>query len=222
MNYKQKVAHALDLLDNAWMLYRDGLVVAHSLGKDSVVVWDLAKRVSPEIRGFIITTQFKPQATKDFMAIMTEKYPELEVYISGKLVADDFPTTNPDECCELLKVEQTRRAIEGMNATCWATGLRKSEGHTRSDFSEIEHRDRELVKLNPILAFEERDVWAYIALNKIEVNPLYAEGFRSLGCEPCTRIMDDGEERDGRWYGTARSECGIHTGPLCGKGRGVV
>ncbi|MEK9148938.1 MAG: phosphoadenosine phosphosulfate reductase family protein, partial [Candidatus Desantisbacteria bacterium] len=71
-------------------------------------------------------------------------------------------------------------------------------------------------KLNPILIWKEREVWQYLALNNVQVNPLYAEGYRSLGCEPCTKITHEEDERAGRWVGTSKcgGECGIHTKPL--------
>jgi phosphoadenosine phosphosulfate reductase len=69
-----------------------------------------------------------------------------------------------------------------MNVACWVTGLRCTEGRTRTDFKEVEERDKGLVKLNPILIWKEREVWQYLALYQVPVNPLYAAGYRSLGC----------------------------------------
>jgi phosphoadenosine phosphosulfate reductase len=99
---------------------------------------------------------------------------------------------------------------------CWVTGLRCTEGRTRSDYQEVEERDRGLIKLNPILLWREREVWQYLALYAVPVNPLYREGYRSLGCAPCTRISSGEDERAGRWIGTSKcgGECGIHTRPL--------
>ncbi|MDP6107816.1 MAG: phosphoadenosine phosphosulfate reductase family protein, partial [Candidatus Brocadiia bacterium] len=177
---------------------------------------DLAKRVNPGIRGFIVTTRFKPKATKQFMVRMVAEYPELQVFESDEPLPDRLYETDPDQCCEVLKVEPTRRAIRDMNVTCWVTGLRCTEGRTRTDFDEIEERDKDLIKLNPILLWYEREIWQYLALNEVPVNPLYAEGYRSLGCGPCTRISAGADERAGRWVGTSKcgGECGIHTRPL--------
>lgn len=216
LTFKQKVERSLGLISDAYAEYGDGLVVANSLGKDSVVVWDLAKRVSPDIRGFIVTTRFKPAATKRLMAETVERYPETQVFQSDAEVADDLFKTDPDACCEQLKVEPVRRAIEEMRVSCWVTGLRCTEGRTRTDYLEVEERDEGLLKLNPILPWHEREVWQYIALFGVPVNPLYGEGYRSLGCEPCTHISTGANERDGRWIGTSKcgGECGIHTRPL--------
>ena len=216
LNYAQKVQRSLDLIAEAWQEYGDRLVVANSLGKDSVVVWHLAKRVSPQIRGFIVTTRFKPRETVEFMHQQVAQYPELRVFRNDEPIPDGLWRTDPDRCCERLKVEPTRRAIEEMNVACWVTGLRCTEGRTRTDFQEVEERDAGLVKLNPILIWYEREVWQYLALNQVPVNPLYAQGYRSLGCGPCSRIAVGADERAGRWIGTSKcgGECGIHTRPL--------
>jgi phosphoadenosine phosphosulfate reductase len=122
----------------------------------------------------------------------------------------------PDLCCNLLKVKPVQQAITEMGVDCWVTGLRCTEGRTRTDYREVEERDKGLIKLNPILLWQEREVWQYLALHSIPVNPLYAQGYRSLGCAPCTGISSGGDERAGRWIGTSKcgGECGIHTRPL--------
>ena len=216
LNFKEKVDRSLTLIREAYLEYGDGLVVANSLGKDSVTVWDLAKKVSPKIKGFIITTRFKPKETVQFMKEVTAHYPELKVYQSDINIPDKLYETNPDGCCDLLKVGPTRQAIDELKVKCWVTGLRCTEGRTRTDFQEVEERDKGLVKLNPILIWKEREVWQYLALNQVKVNPLYGQGYRSLGCAPCTKIANDENERAGRWIGTSKcgGECGIHTRPL--------
>lgn len=216
LNFKGKVDRSLALIDEAYKKYGDGLVVANSLGKDSVAVWDLAKKVRPKIRGFIVTTRYKPAETVRFMNEEVARYPELKVYKNDAVIPDRLYETDPDKCCDILKVEPVKRAIEEMGVKCWVTGLRCTEGRTRTDFKEVEERDKGLIKLNPILIWKEREVWQYLALYGVKVNPLYGEGYRSLGCLPCTKITTDENERAGRWIGTSKcgGECGIHTRPL--------
>ena len=216
LNFKQKVERSLKLISDAYEKYGDGLVIANSLGKDSVVVWDLAKKVSPDIRGFIVTTRYKPIETVRFMEETVKEYPELKVFRNDVDIPDRLYETDPDRCCDLLKVEPTKKAIEEMNVDCWVTGLRCTEGRTRTDYQEVEKRDVGLLKLNPILIWKEREIWQYLAVYGVKVNPLYAEGYRSLGCAPCTKITSDDNERAGRWIGTSKcgGECGIHTRPL--------
>ena len=216
LNFKEKVDRSLWLISEAYKIYGDALVVANSLGKDSVAVWHLAKRVSQRIRGFVITTRFKPKETVQFMNETVKRYPELRTFKSGEKIEAELYKSNPDLCCKILKVEPTRRAIQEMGVKCWVTGLRCTEGRTRTDFKEVEERDKGLIKLNPILIWKEREVWQYLAINQVPVNPLYAQGYRSLGCKPCTHIAADENERAGRWIGTSKcgGECGIHTQPL--------
>ncbi len=216
LNFKEKVERSKALIREAYKVYGDSLVVANSLGKDSVVVWDLAKKVNPSIRGFIVTTRFKPAETVAFMNQEVARYPELRVYKNGSEIPDELYKTDPDKCCDILKVEPVKRAVEEMGVKCWVTGLRCTEGRTRTDFKEIEERDKGLIKLNPILIWKEREVWQYLALYEVKTNPLYKEGYRSLGCSPCTKIANGDNERAGRWIGTSKcgGECGIHTRPL--------
>jgi len=86
------------------------------------------------------------------------RYPELKVFKNDEPPPDRLYLSDPDRCCDNLKVQPTRQAIEQMNVECWVTGLRCTEGRTRVDFAEIEERDRGLLKLNPILIWQEREV----------------------------------------------------------------
>ncbi len=216
LNFAEKVERSLELIEQAWRLHGEGLVVANSLGKDSCVVWDLAKRVSPEIRGFVVSTRFWPEETNRFMRQTIEKHPELRIFSNDLKLPDNLYELDPDRCCDILKVEATRRAIEEMDVSGWITGLRCTEGYTRTDFREVEHRDAGLTKLNPILIWKEREIWQYLAVRGVPVNPLYEQGYRSLGCAPCSSVVRGGNERAGRWIGTSKcgGECGIHTRPL--------
>ena len=216
LNFAEKVDRSLRLIHETYEEYGDRMVVANSLGKDSSVVWHLAKRVSPNIRGFIVTTRFKPAETKEFMKQEVERHPELRVFQNDEAIPDKLYATAPDRCCDLLKVQPTRQAIQEMDVACWVTGLRCTEGRTRTDFQEIEERDKGLLKLNPILLWYEREIWQYLALYSVPVNPLYKLGYRSLGCATCTKISTGADERAGRWIGTSKcgGECGIHTRPL--------
>jgi len=216
LNFAEKVERSLRLIREAYDEFGGRLVVANSLGKDSSVVWDLAKRVSPNIRGFIVTTRFKPPETKQFMVEEVARCPELKVFQNDEPIPDKLYETDPDQCCDLLKVQPTRQAISEMDVACWVTGLRCTEGRTRTGFQEIEERDEGLLKLNPILLWYEREIWQYLALYDVPVNPLYKLGYRSLGCSTCTKISVGVDERAGRWLGTSKcgGECGIHTRPL--------
>jgi len=147
LNFAQKVDRALGLIREAYEEYGDRLVVANSLGKDSCAVWHLAKSVSSEIRGFIVTTRFWPKETIQFMDESIAMYPELEVYSNDEPIPNRLYETDPDLCCDILKVQPTRQAMEEMDIACWITGLRCTEGRTRADFQEVEERDKGLIKV---------------------------------------------------------------------------
>jgi phosphoadenosine phosphosulfate reductase len=117
---------------------------------------------------------------------------------------------NPDQCCALRKVTPLRNALK--NYSAWASGLRRDEAITRTEVKAVEwDARRSMVKLNPIAAWSQDQVDAYIAEHGVLVNPLLFDGYGSVGCAPCTRRIKPGEDlRAGRWAGTSKTECGIH------------
>ncbi|HEX5496568.1 MAG TPA: phosphoadenylyl-sulfate reductase [Mycobacteriales bacterium] len=118
---------------------------------------------------------------------------------------------DPDRCCAMRKVEPLARALAPYHA--WASGLRRDEAVTRRDVPVVEWDARRgMVKVNPLACWRQDDVDAYAAEHGVLVNPLVQLGYASVGCAPCTRPVSDGEEqRAGRWAGTAKTECGLHT-----------
>ncbi len=210
-----KTEHAKQIISDAVKEYGDKVEVACSFGKDSMVVVHLALQVKPDIRIFTVMTPFKPKETFEYKDQMTQHYNlNIVEYMSKEKVDFDLPVTNPDECCRILKVEPTKEAVKNLDA--WICGLRNTEGRTRKNYQEIEEKGG-LIKINPILNWTELDIWRYIAINSIPVHPFYAKGYRSLGCEPCTKLISDDQlEREGRWLGTSKcgGECGIHTQTL--------
>lgn len=117
---------------------------------------------------------------------------------------------DPDRCCALRKVTPLRQALAPYLA--WASGLRRDEAATRAGAKVVEwDAGRQLVKLNPIAAWTQDDVDAYLADHGVLVNPLQFDGYASIGCAPCTRRVLAGEDpRAGRWAGTSKTECGLH------------
>ncbi|MFU8852406.1 phosphoadenylyl-sulfate reductase [Micromonospora sp. SL1-18] len=118
---------------------------------------------------------------------------------------------SPDDCCHLRKVEPLERALTGYDA--WAAGLRRDESSTRANTPVVTFDARRgKVKVNPIAAWTQRDVDAYIARYDIPVNELFGRGYGSIGCWPCTGRTKAGEDpRAGRWAMFEKTECGLHT-----------
>src|SRR5450759_2785615 len=152
LNFAQKVDRSLGLIEEAYKEFGDRMVAANSLGKDSVAVWHLVKRVAPKARGFIVTTRFKPAETVTFMNEQVKIFPELSIFKNDEALPDpELFRVAPDLCCNLLKVQPVQRAIEEMGVDCWVTGLRCTAGRTRTDYREVEERDKGLIQLNTIL-----------------------------------------------------------------------
>ncbi|NHK30734.1 MAG: phosphoadenylyl-sulfate reductase [Asgard group archaeon] len=207
-----KIKRAKQIIFNAIKKFGDKVEVACSFGKDSMVVVHLALQIKPDIRIFTIMTPFKPKETFEYKDKIIQLYNlNIVEYMSKENVDPNLPKNNPDECCRILKVEPTKKAVKKLQA--WICGLRNTEGRTRKNYKEIEEKSG-LTKINPILNWTELDIWRYLAINSIPVHPFYAKGYRSLGCEPCTSLINDNAlEREGRWIGTSKcgGECGIHT-----------
>ena len=117
---------------------------------------------------------------------------------------------NPDLCCYLRKVEPLEKSLAPYDA--WFTGVRREETASRRDTRVVEWDDRrEMVKVNPIVSWTQKQVDDYITTNGVLVNPLVYDGYPSIGCATCTLRVDAGADpRSGRWAGTGKTECGIH------------
>lgn len=180
-----------------------------------MVIVHLAQQVNKDIPIFSVMTPYKPKETFEYKDKLENLWKmNLKTYMSKESVPKDLYKNDPDECCRILKVEPTKDAVKNLDA--WISGLRATEGRTRKNYKEIEEKNG-IVKINPILSWTELDVWRYFAFYCIPVHPWYKKGYRSLGCEPCTVLVDENEtERAGRWSGTSKcgGECGIHTKPL--------
>lgn len=210
MNFVEKIEHSKEVIRQALKEYKK-VRLACSFGKDSMVVLHLALQIDNDIDVFAVMTPYKPIETFEYMDKMKRKWHlNFTEYTSDETVPNKLHETDPDECCRLLKVLPTKKALNGYDA--WITGLRNDEGETRRGYKEVEVHD-DITKINPILNWSEREIWVYMAINDIPPHPWYGLGYRSIGCAPCTDIIDDGEpERNGRWKGTKKQglECGIH------------
>ena len=209
-------APALDIVDWAVRTFGDGLVVTSSM-QDAVIV-DLASRVQPGIKVLFLDTGYHFAETlgmRDAVAAVHDI--ELVNITPRQTVAEQdaeygpaLHQRDPDLCCALRKVEPLQDAMRPY--TAWLTGLRRAESQTRRNARVVEwDADRRRVKVNPIVAWSDDDVAAYIESRGLLVNPLQQEGYPSIGCFPCTRKVAPGEDpRAGRWPGRDKVECGLH------------
>lgn len=208
----------------AWALatFRDFFAIATSFQKEGMVVIDLAARISSAVRVFTLDTGRLPEETCRIMETVRTRYGiTIEVVAPDReeverMVAAHGPNLFYESielrqmCCEIRKVRPLARKLRGFQA--WATGLRREQSATRAGLPRVEQADGR-IKINPLVDWTDADVDQYIRLHDVPVHPLYARGYASIGCAPCTRAVLSGDDpRSGRWWWEQndRKECGIH------------
>lgn len=207
-----------------WALEESGLdrvAVASAFQAEGTCVLHMATRIRPEIPVLFLDTGFHFRETLAFKAELTELLGLHVVDLRGdhtpetqaREYGDRLYDRDPDMCCRLNKVIPFTRALHGFDA--WITGLRRDSAPTRAGAPIVEAYElepgRPMVKVNPLAAWTRRDTWAYLRAHDLPRNPLYDLGFAQIGCAPCTsRVAPGGHERDGRWDGSLKVECGLH------------
>jgi phosphoadenosine phosphosulfate reductase len=212
----------------AWAIERFGrrFAVVTSFQAEGMVVLDLARQVDPGVRVLTLDTGRLPEETYQVIeAVRTGMGLEVEVITPdpadvAAMVAGHGPNLFHKDpalrrlCCHVRKVAPLGRALAGVGA--WATGLRRDGGPARAGTAKAEVDDAHggIVKLNPLADWTRDQIWAYVRSHRLPVNPLYEQGYTSIGCAPCTRPTRPGEdERAGRgwWEADQDRECGLHT-----------
>ena len=207
----------------AWAIeeYRPRLCISTAFGVEGCALIDMAVKLDPEIPIFTVDTGFLFPETHALIARFVERYGIRLTIYQGELAKAEQEkrhglalwNRDPDLCCQLRKVEPTDRAVVGMDA--WLAGLRRDQGRSRAHIQvleRLEHGDGSpLVKISPLAAWTRNDTWKYLVAHDVPYNRLLDQGYKSIGCWPCTRPVAEGaDERAGRWAGTAKQECGIH------------
>jgi phosphoadenosine phosphosulfate reductase len=181
----------------------------------------MAAGIRPGVKVFTVDTDFLFPESIALRERFSAKYPiRLEVLKGTTTLSQQdqkyglrLYDRDPDTCCALRKVEPTKRALQGLDA--WIAGLRRDQAKSRNriDVVELYSRPGEapLVKINPLARWTRKDTWDYLLQHEVPYNPLLDQGYKSIGCWPCTRPVGEGaDERAGRWGGQ-KEECGIHT-----------
>ncbi len=200
------------------------LVLASSLGAEDQVLTDMVCSQEPEARVFTLDTGRLFQESYNVMQTSMNRYhlkyevyaPEADEIID--LVRDKGPNLFYDsvmdrkQCCYVRKVRPLQKVLG--TAKAWLTGLRSEQSVTRDALEVVEGDDNfGLYKINPLAAWSEADIWSYIKDKDVPYNALHEQGFLSIGCVPCTRVVKDGEDvRAGRWWweDPKHKECGLH------------
>jgi phosphoadenosine phosphosulfate reductase len=203
-------------------------VFASSFGAEDMVLIDLIARDALPIGIITLDTGRLPGETYALIDRTRERYDlAIEVYAPDTASLESYVRAHGVNafyrsvdlrlgCCGVRKVEPLARALAGRAA--WITGLRRAQSATR-DTVALEEFDtvHALPKYNPLADWSDDDVWNHLRANDVPYNPLHDRGFPSIGCAPCTRAIEPGEDiRAGRWWWerTDARECGIHRRPL--------
>jgi len=184
-------------------------VLLCSFQKEESVLLDELLRIGDGATGVRIATidtgVLFPETLRTWRAFEERFGVRIEVHDAS---SPDEPWSGPDHCCSTAKVAALERALDG--AEGWITGIRREQGPTRAQTEPIERDERRgLWKYNPLAHWTEKDLWRRIHERDLPYNPLHDRGYASIGCAPCTQ---PGSGRDGRWAGTAKTECGLHVG----------
>ncbi len=202
------------------------LALASSLSIEDQVLTHMLLQIEPKARIFVIDTGRHFQKTYDLMEQTMLRYKfNYEVYApESKDIEEMVSSLGPNffyesvelrkKCCDIRKVKPLKRVLNTVDG--WICGLRRDQSPTRQDIEIFEwDTANSIYKINPIVHWSEEDVWAYIKQENIPYNHLYNTGFRSIGCQPCTRAVQEGQDvRSGRWWweDPDKKECGLHIG----------
>ncbi len=210
---------AQEVLSWALAAYGTSMALACSFGGPSgMVLLDMALALEPKLPVFYLDTGLLFPETYDLAAEIAARYRVTPIAVRSTLSVNDQAARHgaalwgrePDRCCEIRKVQPQRAFLAGYQA--WITGIRRDQAPTRR-VTPVVSWDAlgGLVKIAPLVAWTDSEVWSYIRAHEIPYNPLHDLGYPSIGCTHCTRPVQAGEDpRAGRWAGFNKIECGLH------------
>jgi phosphoadenosine phosphosulfate reductase len=214
----------------AWSIekFHPRLVLSASFGApEGMVLLDLMHRIEPGVRVFTLDTGRLPQATHDLIDRVRDRYGvEVEVVFPDQAEVVEMVRRGGQNlfyesvekrqlCCRIRKVEPMRRYFATAGLDAWVAGLRRGQGVTREEAAKVEIDEQHggIVKINPLVDWTLEQVWDYVRDHNVPVNRLHKQGYPSVGCDPCSRAIQPGEDiRAGRWWweNPETKECGIH------------
>ncbi len=204
--------------------FKDKIALSTSMGLEDQALTHMISRSHRDARFFTLDTGRLFPETYDLIDRTAKKYKiNIEVFFPEAADVENMvkekginlfydSIENRKLCCHIRKIKPLLRATEGLDA--WITGLRRQQAVTRHNLQTVEWDDiNKLIKINPLIDWSEQQVWDYINRYNVPVNPLHKKGFASIGCQPCTRAIEPGEDiRAGRWWweNPETKECGLH------------
>lgn len=198
--------------------FMPALAATSSFQTQSVALLHLIGQVRPDLPVIFLDTGYHFPETIAYRDQLVQQFGLTLRVVRSEMSRADFNTRygdalyrrDPDLCCYINKVEPMQRALRDLDA--WITGIRRDQTATRAAAMPVELLPDGRVKVNPLVAWTRQDLWTYISRHDLPSHPLFSQGYLSIGCAPCTvPVGNGGDERSGRWAGTDKTECGLHT-----------
>ncbi len=194
------------------------IALSTSFQTQSMPLLHMVTQVMPDIRLFFLDTGyhfwdtliFREQVQQAWRLNVIDLYRDSRWDVFVRQNVRTLPLQDPNLCCYIHKVQPMQKALAGLRA--WITGIRRDQTPERARARILEIQEDGLLKINPLLNWTRQDVDAYRLKHNLPPHPLYTQGYRSIGCAPCTVTVGvDEDERAGRWAGRGKTECGLHT-----------
>lgn len=207
-----------EILEWAWETFAPHVAASSSFQTQSVPLLHIVSRVCPAMPVLFIDTGFHFLETLAFRDELQARYglnivvvhPAIEKSQLLERYGEGLYRHDPDLCCHIHKVEPMQRALSGLRV--WISGVRRDQTAHRKSLKVLETQPTGSLKIHPMLKWTKNDLWEYINQYRLPSHPLFSADYLSVGCAPCTRPVSPGEdERAGRWAGTEKTECGLHT-----------
>ena len=221
-NYKNKTP--LDIVKFSLNEWGKDICIASSLGVEDQALTHMAVMLDPNVRIFVLDTGRLHPETYDVLSETQKKWNvQYDIYFPNNQDVEDMiqkkginlfydSVENRKKCCHVRKVAPLKRALK--DAKAWITGLRRDQSITRNQLEIFEWDDtHQMIKINPLANWTDSQVWEYINQHDVPRNALHEKGYPSIGCAPCTRAIEPGENiRAGRWWWETpeQKECGLH------------
>jgi len=206
-----------EIIVSAHEEFGDKLAMTTAFGYSGIVLMSFVKDIVPEMPIYFIDTRYHFEETLKLAEKIKKEWKLNIIYLSTKyteeelekIIGKEIYKNNPDLCCQYRKVEPLLSVLKTKDA--WLSAIRRDQTRTRESIDVIEIDNRGVIKVNPLYKWTRDQTWMYIRKYDLPYNPLHDQYYPSVGCKPCTYPVDKGgDERDGRWRGMPKVECGIH------------